>query len=135
MHHKRRALMDLLHRLKREAPSRLLNEEVRRCKLKEADVINHAGFRRQLDFLIAQADLAGVQRQVAALLQERQQLRVLVDLISREHKRSALVRLLYYYKACEADHLAMGDVTGQLKYVLTRVGGPEKLQAALEDAR
>lgn len=128
---KRREVLELLYRLKQGAPSRLLNDEVRKVKTAEADHINHAGFRKQLDFLIEKHGLPAVKKMVEHHLEQHRRLKKLAEVVRRKRKMAAIVHRLYQYKAGEADTLAMSDMTAQLKYILHTLGGRDVLKALL----
>lgn len=128
--HEIRALLRLL---KNRAPDRLLNDVVRAAKLKEAAAINRGGQRRQLDFLLERHGLRDTQRLVGKLMAELRDSREIAAVLQRRRLMPELVGALYRYKACEAEALAVMDVTAQVKFLKAAVGGRERLLSILGD--
>ena len=130
---KRREMLDLLHKVKNKAPRRLLNDTVRLIKTQEANNINRAGPKRQLDFLLDHMSQPEVVALVDRLLDNHRRMQQTADALRRRRKISDLTRSLYHYKACEADKLAMSDLVAQVRYVVGVIGGKRRLEAILEN--
>ncbi len=130
---KRREMLDLLHKVKNKAPRRLLNDAVKLIKTQEANHINRAGAKKQLDFLLGHMSQPEVVALVDKLFDSHRRMQQIADALRRRRKISDLTRSLYHYKACEADSLAMSDLVAQVRYVAGVIGGKRRLEAILEN--
>lgn len=129
------AIRDLLKSLGKEGNPRLLNYAVQQAKREEADHINNGGFKKQLDYLIEQHDLPKVIPMIDAAIQRSKEHKEMARQVMQRHRLADLVSCLYFYKASEADGLAMSEVSDMVAYVLRQQGGIERLESFLEGNR
>lgn len=104
---------------------------VRQEKEVEAARVNKSGLKRQLEFLVQTMGQAELEKRLAAATAARLEVKQAAAAVHAKSKLGDLVGLVYLHKQMEGDSLAVEGVEAQIRFLLSKLGGKDRLGQVL----